>query len=105
VASTELRLYLTDFVSEEIANSFAAVRDHISISSAMLCEYLAEAEDYQGVDDLEDSLETPLKLVGPLSPSTEELTPQDESKFAKEEEKDADPAEELAGPSIKGPKA
>jgi hypothetical protein len=75
VASTELRLSLTDFVSEAIANSFAAVQNHVLISSATLCEYLAEAEDLQRVDDLDDSLETPLKWVGPPTPSPEELHP------------------------------
>jgi hypothetical protein len=83
-ASTELRLPLTDFVSEEIASSLASVQDHIVISSATLCEYLTEAEGHQQIDDL-DNLQGPQrkKWVGSPSPSLEELTPKDEKKFEK----------------------
>jgi hypothetical protein len=82
VASTELRLPLTDFVSEEIATSFASVQDHILISSATLCEYLAAAEDYQRVDDLDDSQEPQRKWVGSPSSSPE---PEGELKLTEKE--------------------
>jgi hypothetical protein len=90
-SEADLNLRLEDFAPEIIVKSFTNLQKHISISSQNLCAYLDVAEALNLTRNHEGGVETPvranLKKRKREKTPPEELEPEREARFRKEEER------------------